>query len=482
MQSLIERNGARATVAPSMRELPLDDNPAAFAFADELFAGRIDVTVFFTGVGARALLECLETRFSRPELVDALNATTVVVRGPKPVVVLREWKIRIDHRAAEPNTWRELVETFDTLGPLNDKTVALQEYGKPNVEFEAELTNRGARVVSVPIYRWALPEDTGPLAEAVRATIAGEFDVLMFTSAQQVEHVLQVAEALNCKTDWLDAARRCVVASVGPTNSEALNAVGCCVNDDEPHEEDQSGNAMSRSSIVLKVSLLIALAAAFGYVYFEYRSELTLESVAQREAQFRQFQNNHPIGVFAVAFVIYVAVTGLSIPGATVLTLSYGWFFGFWPTLILVSFASTSGATLAFLSSRYVLRKTVQSRFGDRLEKFNAALKREGAFYLFALRLTPVVPFFVVNLVMGLTTLRVWTFWWVSQVGMLAGTVVYVYAGSQIPNAQALADTGVGEILTWDRIAALLALGLFPLLARWGMRFIRREPILPVSD
>lgn len=243
---------------------------------------------------------------------------------------------------------------------------------------------------------------------------------------------------------------------------------------DVPQYETTDRPAKNRRPLVLKVLLLAALVAAFGFAFVEYRSELTLESVARRESQFRQFQHDHPVGVFAVAFLIYVATTGLSIPGATVLTLSYGWFFGFWATLMLVSFASTSGATMAFLSSRYLLRDTVQSRFGDRLAKFDKALEQEGAFYLFALRLTPAVPFFVVNLVMGLTSVRVWTFWWVSQVGMFAGTVVYVYAGSQIPNATALAETGVGDILTWDRVAALLLLGLFPLLARWVMSRVRK--------
>lgn len=226
MRSLIERHGARATVAPSMRELPLDDNPAVFDFAEALFAGRIDVTVFFTGVGARAMLDCLETRYDRQSIVDALQATTVVVRGPKPVVVLREWKIDVDHRAAEPNTWRELLDVVDALESLEGKTFAIQEYGKPNAEFETELRKRGANVLAVPVYRWALPEDTGPLEKAVRDTIAGEFDVLMFTSAQQVDHVLRVAESTKRKDDWLTAARECLIASIGPTNSEALRAIG----------------------------------------------------------------------------------------------------------------------------------------------------------------------------------------------------------------------------------------------------------------
>ena len=118
----------------------------------------------------------------------------------------------------------------------------------------------------------------------------------------------------------------------------------------------------------------------------------------------------------------------------------YGWYFGLAPAVILVSFASTSGATIAFLLSRYLFRDAIQTRFRDQLAKFNQALQREGAFYLFTLRLIPAVPFFVINVVMGLTPIRTLTFWWVSQVGMLAGTIVYVYAGSTIPSLAHLAD------------------------------------------
>ena len=227
MKSLLERFGLEATVAPSMREIPLEDNPQAFAFADELFAGRVDVVIFMTGVGARALLEAIETRHERAAFFEALGRCRVIVRGPKPTVVLREWNVRIDHRAPEPNTWRELVSMIDAEQiAVEGKTVAVQEYGESNEPFYRELETRGASVMPVPVYRWAFPEDTRPLFDSVRATIEGRFDVLTFTSAQQLSNVLQAAESLGLRQAWLDAAHRCVIASIGPTASERLEAEG----------------------------------------------------------------------------------------------------------------------------------------------------------------------------------------------------------------------------------------------------------------
>jgi len=136
----------------------------------------------------------------------------------------------------------------------------------------------------------------------------------------------------------------------------------------------------------------------------------------------------------------------------------------------LVSFASTAGATVAFLLSRYLFRDALQSRFGDRLAGFNAALESEGAFYLFTLRLIPAVPFFVINVVMGLTPLKTRTFWWVSQLGMLPGTVVYVSAGASVPSLQVLAERGVGGVLSPQLFAAFIALGLFPLIVKSVMK------------
>ena len=236
MKSLIERYGCAATVAPSMREIPLDDNPAAFAFAEELLAKKIDVTLFMTGVGATALLETLETRYPKTEIFAALEQTIVVVRGPKPTAVLRGWGIRIDHRAPEPNTWREVLGVFEASIPLKDRRVAVQEYGLPSVELYREFESRGATVLAVPVYRWALPIDIEPLKAAIQQTVAGEHDVLMFTSAQQLTNVLQVAEQIGLRDEWLGAAnKRCVIASIGPTATEALKAGGLRVDIEPSH-------------------------------------------------------------------------------------------------------------------------------------------------------------------------------------------------------------------------------------------------------
>ena len=211
-----------ATVAPSMREIPLEENPAALAFGEELLAGRIDVVVFLTGVGATALMETLETRWPRAEIVSALERCITVVRGPKPTVVLSKWGLRIDHRAPEPNTWRELLSTLANAVDLSGRRIAIQEYGKPSDELYRALESRGASLLPVPVYRWALPVETAPLRDAVQRTIAGDFDVILFTSAQQLHSVLEIASESGLSSEWLAAANRCVVASIGPTATETL--------------------------------------------------------------------------------------------------------------------------------------------------------------------------------------------------------------------------------------------------------------------
>jgi uncharacterized membrane protein YdjX (TVP38/TMEM64 family) len=233
----------------------------------------------------------------------------------------------------------------------------------------------------------------------------------------------------------------------------------------ETSEKKSGGNAT-------KVVVLLAVVAAAFFAYHNYGDALSLDYLASKEAELRQYRQDNPVLVYGVAMAIYVLVTGLSLPGASVLTLTYAWYFGFVRGMVVVSFASTGGATMAFVLSRYFLRETIQSRFGDKLLSFNEALQREGAFYLFTLRLIPAVPFFVINVVMGLTPLKTSTYWWVSQVGMLPGTVVYVYAGSQFPDLQTLAEKGSSRLLTWDLLIAFTLLGVFPIvvkkvIARW---------------
>jgi uncharacterized membrane protein YdjX (TVP38/TMEM64 family) len=230
-----------------------------------------------------------------------------------------------------------------------------------------------------------------------------------------------------------------------------------------------SGNS-GRSKLIL---LMLVISAA-GTAAWLLRDELSLQKLAAREAAFRTFQIDHPVLVYVAAFATYVVVAGLSLPGATALTLLIAWLFGFWRGMLVVSFGSTAGATVAFLLSRYLLRDAITKKFGDRLRVFNDALQREGAFYLFTLRLIPAVPFFVINAVMGLTQLAVRKFWWVSQLGMLPGTAVYVYAGASVPMLQTLADKGIRAVFTPSQITQILIafalLGFFPLIVRFLMR------------
>jgi uroporphyrinogen-III synthase/tetratricopeptide (TPR) repeat protein len=243
MRSLIERQGGVATIAASLREVPLENNVAVFEFLDRLLASELDVVIFMTGVGARALLEVVETRLPRATFFEALQRCCLIVRGPKPTAVLREWGVRIDHRAAEPNTWRELLSVFDsglarpdTSRANPDKlAVAIQEYGLPSDELYAALNARGMSVFPLPVYRWELPTDTAPLEAAIRAVVADEFDVLLWTSAQQVRNVLEIAERLQLREAFLMATTRCLIGSIGPTCSETLREVGLHIDLEPSH-------------------------------------------------------------------------------------------------------------------------------------------------------------------------------------------------------------------------------------------------------
>ena len=233
----------------------------------------------------------------------------------------------------------------------------------------------------------------------------------------------------------------------------------------------------SSAGLAIRIGLVLAIVVAIASVGYLFRDSLTLESLAARETQLRDFYFAHPALTLAAAFLIYVAVTGLSIPGSVPLSLAYGWLFGFWTAVVLVSFASTTGASVAFLMSRYLIGGWVQSRFGERLETFNRAMEKEEAFYLFTLRLVPQVPFFVINVVMGLTKIRLTTFWWVSQLGMLPATCIFVSAGASVRSLTSIQEKGVGSILSLNVVLALAALGLFPLAARWAVKLLRRKKI-----
>jgi pyruvate/2-oxoglutarate dehydrogenase complex dihydrolipoamide dehydrogenase (E3) component/uncharacterized membrane protein YdjX (TVP38/TMEM64 family) len=215
--------------------------------------------------------------------------------------------------------------------------------------------------------------------------------------------------------------------------------------------------------------LVLALGAFFALDLGRF---LSLETLRQSQGQLAALYAESPWAVAGTFFVVYVAMSALSIPGATVLTLAGGALFGLGWGLLLVSFASTMGATLAFLMARFVLRDTVQTRFASRMTEINRGVERDGAFYLLGLRLVPLVPFFIVNLVMGLTSMRVWRFYWVSQLGMLAGTAVYVNAGTQLAHIGSLKDVASPALL-----GSFVLLGLFPLLARRVLDALQRRKV-----
>jgi uroporphyrinogen-III synthase len=229
MGKLIGSYGGEAVIAASMREIPLESNTPALAFARSLETDGFDMVIFLTGVGARALSRVVETIYPLEKYLAALRKIAIVARGPKPVAVLREWNVPIAVTAPEPNTWRELVRALDDNAetwPLNGRRIAVQEYGVSNPELLAALAERGAHVTSVPVYEWALPADTGPLRNAIAAIARNEIDVILFTTATQADHLLQIAAEMNEQSALLAALPRMMVASIGPTTSERLREFG----------------------------------------------------------------------------------------------------------------------------------------------------------------------------------------------------------------------------------------------------------------
>ncbi|SKC32684.1 Mercuric reductase [Photobacterium piscicola] len=215
-----------------------------------------------------------------------------------------------------------------------------------------------------------------------------------------------------------------------------------------------------------KLLLLTVILAIIGtWFYFDLGQYLTLEAAKREQLTLQDYIIENPITSYIGFFSLYILVTALSIPGASILTLLGAALFGFWASLIMVSFASTIGATLAFLSSRFILRDWVQAKFGNRLTTLNDGIKKEGGFYLLSLRLIPVFPFFLINLLMGLTIIKTRTFFWVSQLGMLAGTAVYINAGTQLGKIDSLSG-----IISAPVLFSLVLLGIFPLLTKWIMK------------
>jgi uroporphyrinogen-III synthase len=224
---LIENCGGRAMVAPATREVPASNGADVARFAGALLEGKLDLVIFLTGVGTRALTRAMEPFCARDAFVAALSKVPVLARGPKPVAALKELGVPIRWNVPEPNTWREILRVLDEnkVG-LAGKPVAVQEYGIPSKDLVQGLRERGAEVLAVHVYDWALPEDVAPLRNAITALIAASVDVVLFTAAIQVHHLLQVAEEMSSRDALVAALRRITVASIGPVTSEALGEYG----------------------------------------------------------------------------------------------------------------------------------------------------------------------------------------------------------------------------------------------------------------
>jgi uroporphyrinogen decarboxylase len=235
MERLIERMQGVPLVSASMREVVIEEDRSSIDFANRLITGQVDVVIFLTGVGTLMLVERIERHVRRQQFLDALTDIKTIARGPKPAAALKQLGIEPTWRVPEPNTWRELLTTIDENLPIANLVVAVQEYGLPNVSLIAGLEARGAVVESLSIYRWDLPTDTGPLEGNVRRLIAGEVDIALFTSAQQLTHLLRIGAQLNLETELVAALRQTVVASIGPTTSEKLRELNIDVDFEPSH-------------------------------------------------------------------------------------------------------------------------------------------------------------------------------------------------------------------------------------------------------
>ena len=255
MKKLISYHGGVPRVAPSMREVPDLKSPYVAEFADDLFSGNVDLLILMTGVGTRILSDMVIAESGEKEYVEALRATTLLARGPKPVAALRGFGLRPDITVSEPNTWRDILSTFDQRDmSLENLVVYVQEYGVSNEEFLDSLEKRGADVRRIPIYRWALPEDLDPLREAVRSISEGAEDCLLFTSSRQVSNLFEVAGVHERGAEFMEGIKKALICSIGPSTTETLKENGISV-DYEP-DSPKMGNlvreAARRSAALLE--------------------------------------------------------------------------------------------------------------------------------------------------------------------------------------------------------------------------------------
>ncbi|MEC8161309.1 MAG: uroporphyrinogen decarboxylase, partial [Planctomycetota bacterium] len=246
LKRLIEKFGGQAHVSASMREVQLDDQREAIDFAHRLLVGDIDVVVLLTGVGFRYLMNVVSKHVDQERLIHSLTDVVTVARGPKPAAVMREFGLQPTYRVPEPNTWREILTTMDAELSLNSQTVALQLYGKVNPSLIAGLEARGAKVVSVPIYRWDFPESTVELEKNVHRLVSHELDMVMFTSAHQLVNLIKLARRLNLEQEVVTGLNQTIVASIGPTTSEMIREYGIEVDFEPSHPK--MGHLVSESA------------------------------------------------------------------------------------------------------------------------------------------------------------------------------------------------------------------------------------------
>jgi uroporphyrinogen-III synthase len=233
---LIANHGGRAMVAPATKEVPAENSTDVPRFAAALLDGKLNLIIFLTGVGASALSRAIEPICSREQFVSALSRTAVLARGPKPVGTLKELGVPVTWSVPEPNTWHEILQVLDANKvPLEGRTVAVQEHGVASPQLIEGLQRRGAKTLTVHVYNWALPDDLKPLKEAIEALQHDRVDVVLFTAAVQVYHLMQVAQQFNAGDAVISALNRTRVASIGPVTSEALAEYGITVHCEPTH-------------------------------------------------------------------------------------------------------------------------------------------------------------------------------------------------------------------------------------------------------
>jgi uroporphyrinogen-III synthase len=288
VEKLIRTYGGEPIVVPAMREVGLESNQQALEFASGILAGSYDLVIFMTGVGVRAMLEIVQTRFDREEFLTALRKVKIAARGAKPASVLRELKIPVDVTSEEPSTWHEVLQAIDaTYGDsLREMHVAVQEYGASNPELLAELSSRSRELTKVPVYQWALPEDLQPLRECVLGLLNGMVDVVLFMTAVQIIHLFRVAEQMGVHEQLREALRKTVVLSIGPTTSEELEHYGI-----EPDFEP------SRP----KMGFLVNEAAQYSSRLLEKKRDVEMKAVASQPSGAEKEKRSKVAGVRRVA-------------------------------------------------------------------------------------------------------------------------------------------------------------------------------------